>query len=204
MGFGQWMRVIDTVSGLVQMSSRFRKPDSEVPFAPAGGPLGQLETRLAGVVVAALKEAFDRDRARMDLERSQMDAERQRADEALRAELRRQAADRAQGQLRIVAVMAFALMMMSAALGVWLPGMRGMLPRTLLGTGWVLGIASLGCAFAAWQHVSAWSSGARPSDFGGNNPDARAAYAEHRAATASFWLLLASLGLTLASLLAAL
>ena len=29
--------------------------------------LGQLETRLTGVVVAALKEAFDRDRVRMDL-----------------------------------------------------------------------------------------------------------------------------------------
>ena len=67
------MRVFETVTSLVQMSGRFRQPDAGMP-PPGGGPLGQLETRLAGVVVAALKEAFDRDRARMDLERTQMDA----------------------------------------------------------------------------------------------------------------------------------
>jgi hypothetical protein len=202
MGIGQWMRVLDTVSGLVQMSGRFRRPDQDMPAA-GGGPLGQLETRLAGVVVAALKEAFDRDRARMDLERSHMDAERQRAEEALRAELRRQAADRALGQLRMIAVMAFGLLMTSAALGVWLPGMRTVVPRALMGSGWLLAIAALGCAFVGWQHVSAWSSrvgasevtGARPPDPG---------QPEHSAASAALWLLLASLTLTLASLLAAL
>src|SRR5690349_20263568 len=126
MGVGQWMRVLDTVGGLIQMSSRFRRPaDEGLESAPpgAGGPLGQLEARLAGVVVAALKEAFDRDRARMDLERTQMEAERARAEEALRAELRRQAAERTLGQLRLIAMMAFGLLMVSAALGVWLPGM---------------------------------------------------------------------------------
>src|SRR5829696_2678071 len=109
MGVGQWMRVLDTVSGLVQMSGRFRRgPDGTagVGDVPAGGggagPLGQLEARLAGVVVAALKEAFDRDRVRMDLERAQMEAERARAEEALRAELRRQASERALGQLRLI------------------------------------------------------------------------------------------------------
>src|SRR5918992_4705133 len=101
------MRVLDTVSGLVQMSSRFRRSaDSDLSPPVGGGPLGQLETRLAGVVVAALKEAFDRDRVRMDLERTQMESERQRAEEALLAELRRQAGERSLGQLRLVAVMA--------------------------------------------------------------------------------------------------
>ena len=119
------MRVLDTVSGLIQMSGRFRRPEADLQAPPpGGGPLGQLETRLAGVVVAALKEAFDRDRARMDLERSQIEAERARAEEALRAELRRQASERALGQLRLIAVMAFALVMVSAALGVWMPGMQ--------------------------------------------------------------------------------
>jgi hypothetical protein len=42
--------------------------------------LGQLETRLTGVVVAALKEAFDRDSRRLDLEHEQVNAERQRAE----------------------------------------------------------------------------------------------------------------------------
>src|SRR5512145_1510629 len=108
MGFAQWMRVIDTVSNLVALTGRVRQPPPETPSAPlaAGGAVGQLEARLAGVVVAALKEAFDRDRVRMDLERAQMESERQRAEEALRAELRRQAADRALGQVRLIAVMA--------------------------------------------------------------------------------------------------
>src|ERR671925_499033 len=105
MGVGQWMKVLDTVAGLVRLTGSFRRPPEEgVPTGlvntTGAGPLGQLEARLAGVVVAALKEAFDRDRARMDLERAQMEAERQRAEEALRAELRRHAADRVLGQLR--------------------------------------------------------------------------------------------------------
>jgi hypothetical protein len=56
MGFGQWMRVLDTVNGLIQMSGRFRRPETDLQAPPpGGGPMGQLETRLAGVVVAALK-----------------------------------------------------------------------------------------------------------------------------------------------------
>ena len=159
------MRVLDTVGGLIQMSTRLRRTPETDLQAPAGtgGPLGQLETRLAGVVVAALKEAFDRDRARMDLERTQMEAERERAEAALGAELRRQAAERVLGQLRMIALMAFSLLMVSAALGVWLPGMRTTGPRVLMGTGWVLGIGALGTAFAAWRQVSAWTATARPS-----------------------------------------
>src|SRR5918999_1433240 len=157
MGFAQWMRVIDTVSGLVQLTGRGRRsaePDAE-PLVR--GALGQLETRLAGVVVAALKEAFDRDRARLDLERSHLDAERQRAEEALRAELRRQAAERALGQLRLISVMAIGTWMLSIALAVWLPGMRDTASRVLLGLAWLSAIGALGCSFAGWQHVSVWS-----------------------------------------------
>src|SRR5687768_16563026 len=194
------MRVFDTVSGLVQMSGRFRRPDGDMP-APGGGPLGQLETRLAGVVVAALKEAFDRDRARMDLERTQMDGERRRAEEALRAELRRQAADRALGQLRMVAVMAFALLMISAVLVVWLPGMRTMVPRALVGTGWALAIAALGSAFVAWQGVSTWSADTGPAPRG-PMPDVDGASVREPggpgqpAGSTAPWLLLGALALT--------
>ena len=52
---------------------------------------------MAGVLVAALKEAFDRDGTRLEMERSQIEAERRRAEEALRAELRRQAGERRSG-----------------------------------------------------------------------------------------------------------
>jgi hypothetical protein len=199
MGVGQWMRVLDTVSGLIQMSGRFRRPDTEVQAPdPGGGPLGQLETRLAGVVVAALKEAFDRDRARMDLERSQMESERARAEEALRAELRRQASERSLSQLRLIAVMAFALVMVSASLGVWMPGMHTLVPRILLGTGWISAILALGGALAGWQHVSAWTAAAGPAD--GAVPGNQ----RHAAASAAPWLLLAALALTGVSLLTAL
>ena len=193
------MRVLDTVSGLIQMSGRFRRPETDLQEpTPGGGPLGQLETRLAGVVVAALKEAFDRDRLRMDFERSQIEAERARAEQALRAELRRQASERALGQLRLIAVMAFALVMVSAALGVWMPGMHTLAPRILMGSGWMAAIVALGCAFAGWQHVSVWTAEVGPvTDGGPGNP-------HHPAASAAPWLLLGALALTGISLLTAL
>jgi hypothetical protein len=144
-----------------------------------------------------LKEAFDRDRARMDLERAHLEAERQRAEEALRAELRRQAADRALGQVRIVAVMAIAVWIVSAALGVWLPGMRGGAARYVLGGGWAAVIAALGCAFAAWQRISAWTaSSAAFGDTSHSGPG----IAERTAP----WLLLIAIGLTGTALLLAL
>jgi hypothetical protein len=191
------MRVFDTVSNLAQLSGRFRRgadPSTGLP-APGTGVLGQLETRLAGVVVAALKEAFDRDRVRMDFERAQFEAERQRAEEALRAELRRQAADRALGQIRLVAVMAIGVWMLSAALAVWMPGMRSGIGRGLLGGGWFFVLASLGCAFAGWRRVSdeiAIGTGvSMPSG-------------PSLAERASPWLLIAAIALSGAALLVAL
>jgi hypothetical protein len=203
MGIAQWMRVLDTVGGLVQMTGRLRRP-AETDLAPGSGagPIGALETRLAGVVVAALKEAFDRDRARMDLERSHMEAERQRAEAALRAELRRQAAERALGQLRLVAIMAVAIWMLSAALGAWLPGMRLGVPRTLLGGGWILSIGALGAAFAGWQRISSRSAAAADAPFPGDG--ASAVDGGSLAARAAPWLLLGSLAFVGGSLLVAL
>ncbi len=223
MNVGQWRRVLDTVGSLVQMSERLRRPvgaDAQSVPQSAAGPFGPLEARLAGVVVAALKEAFDRDRVRMDLERSQVEAERQRAEAALRAELRRQAAERALLlQLRLIAMIAAAVWMLSAALGVWLPNMRAALPLALMSVGWALAIGALGCALGAWQRVASWSaemaviphaSGMQPF------PGVEAAGAEvggaprsigqpgHRAAVAALGLLLGSLAFTGAALLAAL
>ena len=155
MGVAQWMRVLDTVSGLAQLTERFRRPASSDigPALPSGGALGAIEARLAGVLVAALKEAFDRDSTRMEMERSQIEAERQRAEEALRAELRRQAGERALDQLRLIALMAIGVWALSAALSVWLPGMRAGVPRGLLGVGWALTLGALATSLAAWQRV---------------------------------------------------
>ena len=198
MAMAQWMRVLDTLGGLVQVAARFRRQGSEEPAGlqtvASGGPLGQLETRLAGVVVAALKEAFDRDSARLELERSHIEAERRRAEEALRAELRRQAADRLLGQIRLVAVMAIGTWALSAALGAWLPGMREGVARVLLGIGWLLAIGALGCAFAGWQTISTWSADAS---------GAATTTPRGTAISAAPWLLIAAVALTGMSLLAA-
>ena len=191
------MRVFDAVTNLAQLSGRFRKPEltSEGTGPAGGGPLAQLETRLAGVVVAALKEAFDRDRVRMELERAHLDAERQRAEEALRAELRRQAADRALGQVRLVAVMAIGVWMLSAALAVWMPGMRGGGARYLLAGGWAGALGALGCAFAGWQRIAAWSA----HDSARQALESRPGVAELSAP----WLLLAAIALSGGALLLA-
>jgi hypothetical protein len=201
MGFAQWMRMLDTLAGLVQLSRPLRRPEAEEPTGlQAGGPagggaLGQLEARLAGVMVAALKEVFDRDTARLELERSQIEADRKRAEEALRAELRRQAADSLLGRLRLIAVMAAGMLGLSAALGVWMPGMREGLAKWLLGSGWLFAITTLGAVFAGWQQVSGWS--AEPANVAAQAP-------RFAAAAASPWLLIAALALTALSLLLAL
>jgi hypothetical protein len=193
MGIANWMRVLDTVSGLARIGGRLRATlDPAYPEVPETGSRG-LETRLAGVVVAALKEAFDRDRARMEFERSQIEAERRRAEEALAAELRRQAAEHALGQLKLLAIMSITMWMLSAALAVWLPGMRAGLPRGLLGLGWALAFATLGCTFAASQAISRWTA----SPVTPNPPP-------DGAASVAPWLLLVALASTGASLLAAL
>jgi hypothetical protein len=95
--------------------------------------------------------------------------------------------------------MAFAVVMVSAALGVWLPGMRTITPRVLMGAGWVCAIGALGTALVAWQQVSAWTASVHPM------PDnTTAAGPIHAAGTAAPWLLLTALALTGISLLTAL
>jgi hypothetical protein len=84
-------------------SSAGSKPETSLSQTAAQGLAGQIETRLTNVVVAALKEAFDRDHARLELERAQIEEQRRRAEEALRLELRRQTIDREIGRLRLLA-----------------------------------------------------------------------------------------------------
>src|SRR5512146_881889 len=101
MAMSGWLRALDTIAGLVDIWRRPRGPSSaqsaadsrgDAMTAGGGGAIGApgtLEARLAGVLVAALKEAFDRDRARLDMEKAQADAVRRQAEDAMRVELRR-------------------------------------------------------------------------------------------------------------------
>src|SRR5262245_64456252 len=100
-----WLSIIDTAIDVANLAltRRRRQPDASAPPAIASSALGHIETRLAGVVVAALKEAFDRDTRRLELERSQLEAERERAERALQLELLRQSGEREIGRLRLLA-----------------------------------------------------------------------------------------------------
>src|ERR1700674_4488345 len=100
-----WLRILSAVIGVTDFARlpAGRGGGEEERLVPGNRALGQLETRLAGVVVAALKEAFDRDSRRLELAREQLAAERRRADRALNLELLREAGDREVGRLRLLA-----------------------------------------------------------------------------------------------------
>lgn len=154
-----WLRIIDSLLGISDVvravKGRPPAPDHRDLAAPSrdSGAGGALETRLAGVVVAALKEAFDRDHQRLELERQHMAEERARAERALRLELIRQAGDRELGRLRLLAGVAvaswlgtlfFATRLVAAATG----------GRIALGAGWVLLLAALGSTFSGQSRVA--------------------------------------------------
>jgi hypothetical protein len=149
-----WLRILDAVLGVTELArGRGARAAPTESLEPAGRTLGQFETRLAGVVVAALKEAFDRDSRRLDLERDQLAAERARVERALRLELLRQAGDREVARLRLIAGVALVSwlgsLFFSARLGAGLGG------RLLTGGGWLLLLAALATAFSAQSRVAA-------------------------------------------------
>jgi hypothetical protein len=216
MGLATWLRLLETVGGLAELSRRFRgdadeaaperpRPSEERPSESYGYgdderlpmlrlALGHLETGLTNILVAALKEAFDRDRARLDLERDHVEAERRRAEEALRVELLRQSGERVLSQMRLLALIGIAVWVSSAVLMVLLPGMGELAPRILLACGWVALIATLACAFIAHQQLSGWLAAAQAGSRLSGPPG-------HITTVLTPWLLVAGLGFTAASLI---
>jgi hypothetical protein len=154
-----WLRVLNAVLGINEIvrvvkgrsAAAAAAADPDQLAARSGG--GPLETRLAGVVVAALKEAFDRDHQRLELEREQIEAERVRAERILRIELARRAVDQEIGRLRLLAGVAIAswlgTLFFSARLVGGAPG-----GRVALGVGWILLLAALAASFAAQSAVT--------------------------------------------------
>ena len=152
-----WLRVINAVLGVsdvVQLVKGRGAGDErrEVGVAPSASALGGLEARLAGVVVAALKEAFDRDHVRLELERQHIETERQRAERALRLEMLRQAGDREIGRMRLVAGIALAGWVGTFLLASRLLADTG--GRVALGIGSVMLLVALGCAFAEQSRIA--------------------------------------------------
>lgn len=161
-----WLRVIDAIGSLIDMGQRFTRGSAPVSPDEALGPratvAGGLEARLAGVLVAALKEAFDRDRTRLELEQAQVESERRRAEDAIRLELRRQTGDRAVHHARLLVILAMAVWLASALLLVFLPGARLMPARGVLALGWTLLFGCAGTAFASYYQAAAWLGRLRP------------------------------------------
>jgi|SRR5688500_17398915 hypothetical protein len=198
MNFAGLVKAFDTIVVLREAARRFkgsRPPQaSEVAtLADAGAAptalTGQIEARLTGVVIAALKEAFDRDHARLELERAQLDEQRRRAEEALRNELRRQAADREVARLRLIAGTALGGWVAAVAMMVVRLDTASIVSRGVSAVSWLLLLTALGTAFMAQGHVSAAVPGtSAPVEAG-------------RQGTAALWLLIAGLACAAIALL---
>ena len=151
-----WLGLLDLALGLGNMArgARKRSADPESEQLTAGGrALGPLDARLAGVMVAALKEVFDRDSRRLELEREQMEAERLRAERALRLEQMRQGGEREIGRLRLVAGVAVAAWLGTLFFSARLAG-DGVGARVAVGVGWALLLAALASSFFAQTTVA--------------------------------------------------
>jgi hypothetical protein len=197
-------KVAQAIFGIADVSRRVLNPEAarQQPGsdleAAGGGLLGHVEARLTGVVISALKEAFDRDAARLDAERAALEDQRRRAEEALRLELVRQAADRALTRLRAVGVLALTIWVVSVLFAMRLPEGFAGAGRIVLACGWAALLAAMGASFAAHGRVARWVGAAQAS---------RASAAdlpESGPSLAAPWLVLAGLALVGGSVLLAL
>jgi hypothetical protein len=151
-----WLQILDTVLDLTALARRRPSRAAEPPneqLAAGSRAVGQLETRLAGVVVAALKEAFDRDSRRLEFEREQQERERERAERLLKLELARQTGEREIGRLRLLAGISVASWIGTLFfIGRLTTASTG--ARVAVGIGWLLLLASLALSFAAQGRIS--------------------------------------------------
>jgi hypothetical protein len=197
--FGNLFRAFDALMALRDAASKLRGGDAAaaprdeptgLTYTPPGGGLaGQLEARLTNVVVAALKEAFDRDHARLELERSQLEEQRRRAEEAMRLELRRQAADRELGRLRLLAGTALVGWIASLVVLGFRIDTASTVARVVLGGAWLMLLGALAAAFTAQGRISAYA------------PESSTPLHAGPGATAALWLLVGGLALAAMSLL---
>src|SRR4030095_1665339 len=120
-----WMRLLDAAIGVVSLARSRREPAPGNPSQEleAGGRMfGGLETRLGRPLSAARG-------------RERLAAERRRAEQALKLELLRQAADREVGRLRLLAAVAAASWLGTLFFSTRFIG-GAMSARVLVGAGW--------------------------------------------------------------------
>ena len=192
MNFASLFKAFDAVMMVSGAARRLRSDREElpVPSQPAvlQGLANQVETRLTNVVVAALKEAFDRDHARLALEREQLEEQRRRADEALRLELRRQAADREVSRLRLLAGTALIGWLSTVLLLGWRLPLASPVSRIVLVLGWLCLLGALAAAFSAMARAGDLALEASAAQTG-------------RASALPLWLLIGGLASTALTLM---
>ena len=158
-----WLSLIDVALGINDVVRRVKGgtgvATQRAQSASTTSARGGRDTRLAGVMMSALKEAFDRDHVRHELERQRAEDERQRADEerqraerAMRLELLRQAGDRELSRMRTVLIASAASLLGSILFMTRLSSGTG--GRVMLGLGWVLLLAAVAQSFAEQGRVS--------------------------------------------------
>jgi hypothetical protein len=194
-----WLQLIDAALGVANFArGRKARADEPPPHQLEAGSRAPaaLEARLTSVVLAALKEAFDRDTRRLELERDQAAAERERAERALRLELQRQAGDREIGRLRLLAGVAVASWIGTLFFSSRLIG-GGISARVLLGGGWLLLLAAFASALTAQSKVAdALATLARAEGLGSSRSTLSGA-----AGTLAVWLIVGGLALIGAAVL---
>ena len=158
------------------------------------GAAGSLEARLANVLVAALKEVFDRDARRIEFERQQAEDERLRAERLLRLELFRQAGERELSRLR--ALMAVTVGAAVGALLASLPLMgRALGARVAMGFAWLLILAAMAATFVGQSTVT--------RELVQYDPDRHSVFHPTIAGLLAGWLIVAGLAFIAAALLTA-
>lgn len=191
-----WLQLLDAAIGMANLARSRKEPAPGEPTrAIDQRSLGGLESRLAGVVVAALKEAFDRDTRRLELEREQLEAERRRAERALKLELLRQAADREIGRLRLVCGVAAVSWIGTLVLAF---AMRGgtAVARVLVGGGFACLLAAFAAGFAAQTAIEDQMQ--RAGEYSSSTSDVLTPAASGRAAP---WLIVVGLALVAVAVL---
>ena len=185
-----WLVVLDAVAGVTSAAARGwkrRSPSEDLQQREESAVGGGLETRLAGVVVAALKEAFDRDHQRLELEREHIEAERQRAERTLQLELLRQTGDREVARLRLLAGVVVATWLGTLFFAVPLEGAGQV--RIFVGLGWLLLLAALAASFVGQSRVGRDLAGI------GDRSSAHDPLSSGPAGALAPWLLVAGLAL---------
>ena len=196
MNFGAIFNAVDAVMTVRDAARRFKAANqTDAPAttsypqpSTAPGPGNHIEARLTGVVVAALKEAFDRDHARMELERGALEEERRRAEQLLRVELHRQAVDRELSRLRLLAGTALVGWIVSMVMLAFRLASTSTPARVMVAAGWLLLLGALASAFSAQPNVTIAMADQRSAGAGAAGP-------------AALWMLVAGLAATALSLL---